>query len=94
MSGVHAAVTSSESARPRIVFEAPSKGRPSKNLIPASSGQAKRRPKILLANDRGAVCQREQDHELKSLERVHGAQRRRPERCSSLRRGTIDEDFG
>ena len=34
---------------PRMVFDGPNNGRPSKNVRPASSGKEKRDPKIFLA---------------------------------------------
>jgi hypothetical protein len=38
-----------EAKMPRMVFDGPNNGRPSKNRIPVSSGRAKRKPKIFFA---------------------------------------------
>jgi hypothetical protein len=49
MSGALAVVMSIEATMPRMVFDGPNNGRPSKNRIPVSSGRAKRKPKIFFA---------------------------------------------
>jgi len=49
MIGATADVITIARTSPRIVFEGPNKGRPSKNLIPPSHGQAIKSPKTLFA---------------------------------------------
>src|ERR1019366_414620 len=49
ISGALAVVRRTEIKIPRMVFDGPNNGRPSKNMVPASSGKEKREPKIFFA---------------------------------------------
>jgi hypothetical protein len=49
ISGAIAVVIRTEIKIPRMVFDGPSHGRPSKNMVPASSGKEQRGPKIFFA---------------------------------------------
>jgi hypothetical protein len=49
ISGALAVVMRTEIKIPRMVFDGPNNGRPSKNMVPASSGKEKRGPKIFFA---------------------------------------------